>query len=200
MNFSAALTSVFLGTVWLEASLRTRERMRRQSTLTWVICFLLTFCLLAQLLYPQLLVLFERNATQIWKGEWWRLLTALFFQDGWTFGGATNILLLFVIGNLVEQVRTRQDWLMIGAAGALTGELLALRWEPVGAGNSIVTCALAGSLLVRGSFREASLSSKLSKSLALVICIVLVRHHDIHGAASVAGVLVGLMRSARPRG
>lgn len=37
-------------------------------------------------------------------GECWRLVTALFFQDDWILGGSVNILLLFAIGNLAEQV------------------------------------------------------------------------------------------------
>jgi hypothetical protein len=197
MNLSAALTSAFLCVVWLEASMSLREKKRRQPKLTWTVCLVLSLCLLAQLRYPHLLVLFQRSATQIFNGEWWRLLTALFFQDGWILGGLTNIALLFAIGNLAEQLWNRTDWIMIAVAGALTGELLTLSWEPTGAGNSIATCSLAGSLLILKTFRQASLSSKLLKSLALAICLVLVTLRDIHGAAALAGVVVGLTKSPR---
>jgi membrane associated rhomboid family serine protease len=189
MNVSAALISVFLVLVWLETGLRLREKKRRQPKLPLTVCVVLSLCLLAQLRDSRLLLLFERNTTQVLQGEWWRLVTALFFQDGWIAGGLTNILLLLAIGNLVEQVRRRADWLIIAAAGALTGELLGLRWEPIGAGNSIVTCALAGSLLLVGPFREASVASRLLKSTAIVICLALVMFRDIHGAAAAAGIL-----------
>jgi hypothetical protein len=133
VNISTALTSGFLGLVWLEASIGLRERGRRQPILTWAVCLTLTLSLLAQLRHPQLLNLFERNTTEIVKGEWWRILTALFFQDGWIAGGVTNILLLLAIGSLCEQAWSRSNLLMSSIAGALIGELLGLRWKPVGA-------------------------------------------------------------------
>jgi rhomboid protease GluP len=131
------------------------------------------------------------------KGEWWRILTAVFFQDGWLVGGLMNIVLLLAIGSLCEQVWSRSDWLMISIAGALIGELLGLRWEPAGAGNSIGTCALAGSLIALRPFRNRSALSRLMRSLAAAICLLLVALGDIHGAAALTGWLVGLTRSVR---
>jgi hypothetical protein len=43
---------------------------------------------------------FSREATRILAGEWWRLVTALFFQHGGLIGGLTNIATLFWIGDL----------------------------------------------------------------------------------------------------
>jgi hypothetical protein len=64
--------------------------------------------------------------------------------SGWLdYRRLDNILLLFAIGNLTEQVRSRPDWLIIAARGAVVGELVGLHREPVGAGNSIVTCSTA---------------------------------------------------------
>ena len=194
MNIPSLLASAFLGVVWLAGAIALREGERRKPILTWSLCFALTLCLLAQLRYPQLLELFQRNKTEIIKGDWWRILTAIFFQDGWTVGGVTNIALLLAIGSLGEQVWSRSDWLMIGIAGALIGELLGLRWEPVGAGNSIVTCALAGSLLVARPLRERSSLSKLMTTVAAALCLLLVAQRDIHGAAALSGILVGLTR------
>jgi rhomboid protease GluP len=199
MNLWIALTSGFRGVVWLEASFRLREKPRRPPALTLTACLVLAACLLVQLRYPQALELFDRNAGEIRVGEWWRLLTALFFQDGWLAGGSVNILLLFAIGNLAEQVRSRPEWLLIAAGGALAGELLGLRWEPVGAGNSIVTCALAGSLIQLRSFRKASVSSKLLWITAIAISSVLITRRDIHGAAAAIGFLVGLTKPVRIR-
>jgi len=197
MKISTLLASAFLGVVWLEASIALREGGRRKPILTWSVCFTLTLCLLAQLRYPPLLSLFERNTTEIVKGEWWRIVTALFFQDGWIAGGLTNIALLLAIGSLCEQVWPRSDWLVIGIGGALIGELLGLGWEPVGAGNSIATCSLAGSLLVARPFREKSSLSKVMTTVAMGLCLLLVARSDIHGAAALTGIFVGLTRLVR---
>ena len=74
-------------------------------------------CLIAQLRFPQLLILLERNTTRVVDGEWWRIVTALYFQDGWIIGGLTNIVALFFIGNLVEQIRSRRDWILMSIVG-----------------------------------------------------------------------------------
>lgn len=197
MSVSLALTSVFLIVAWLEASLRLREKTRRPPKLTLTICLVLAVCLLVQLRYPKVLDLFERSAAQISSGEWWRLVTAVFFQDGSIIGGSANILLLLAIGNLAEQLRSRLDWLMIAVSGAVTGELLGLRWEPVGAGNSIVTCALAGSLIDLRSFRKAPAPSKVLWIVAIAISSVLIARRDIHGAAAAIGFFAGLTRPIR---
>ncbi len=194
MNISSLLASAFLGVVWLDGAIALREGERRRPILTCSVCFALTVCLLAQLRHPQLLEMFQRNTMEIMKGEWLRILTAVFFQDGWTAGGVTNIALLLGIGSLCEQVWSRSDWLMIGIAGALIGELLGLRWEPVGAGNSVVTCSLAGSLLVARPLRKRSSPSKLMTTIAMALCLLLVAQTDIHGAAALTGILVGLTR------
>jgi hypothetical protein len=69
-----------------------------------------------------LLILFRRDATRILAGDWWRIVTALFFQDGGLIGGLTNIATLFWIGNVVEQIRSRNYWLLVAIAGALVAE------------------------------------------------------------------------------
>jgi hypothetical protein len=46
--------------------------------------------LVLQLVFPQLLTQSMRNTTHFLKGEWWRIITALFFQDG-GWAGASPI-------------------------------------------------------------------------------------------------------------
>jgi len=200
VSLSGVLTSVFLVSIWIAVSFRIREAERRRPLLTIATCLLLTGCLLAQLRHPHLLIAFERDQRQVWNGEWWRIFTAVFFQDGWILGGLTNIVWLAAIGNLCEQVWSRPEWLMVGLLGALTGELFGLSWEPVGAGNSIVTCALAGSLLLR--HREPSIAFHLLRILALIACVILTVRRDIHGVAAISGIIVGFVRrtavGARP--
>ena len=63
---------------------------------------------------------------------------------------------------------------MIGISGVLIGEFLGLRWEPVGAGNSIFHLPLAGSLLVARPLRERSSPSKLMTTVGMALCLLLV--------------------------
>lgn len=154
-------------------------------------------CLIAQLRFPQFLFLLERNTTKVVVGEWWRMITALFFQDGWIIGGLTNIVALFFIGNLVEQLRSRRDWLLISIVGALVAECVALRWQPIGAGNSIATCSLAGSLIAVRPPSQMPTQSKIQRIIAITSCLVLVAAGDVHGVAGMAGILLGVLRSDR---
>jgi rhomboid protease GluP len=193
MEFPAVLTLVFLSSAWVGEAICQKDKRRTTPTLTLMACALLTMCLIAQLRFPQLLILLERNTAKIVDGEWWRLITALFFQDGWIIGGLTNIVALFFVGDLVEQIRSRRDWLLISIVGALVAECVALRWQPIGAGNSIATCSLAGSLI---SFRPPSQMpprSKILRIFASTSCLVLVATGDVHGVAGMAGILLGVL-------
>ena len=76
---------------------------RRQPWLTQVFCIIAALALGLQALHPALLDLFQRDASQILRGEWWLIGSALFFQDGGLAGGASNFAALLCIGGLAEQ-------------------------------------------------------------------------------------------------
>jgi rhomboid protease GluP len=191
MAIPELLTMSLLGCVWGVGFRDLGHRPRRRPLLTLVFCAVLGVCLIAQLCFPSLLGAFERNAAQVRNGEFWRLATALFFQDGWLLGGLTNILSLFLIGSLLEQVRSRILWIAIYMLGAFVTELLALRWQPVGAGNSIATCALAGSLLPVWKWQAIGVHSKVLRIITLAIALLLLLARDVHGAAFLIGALLG---------
>jgi rhomboid protease GluP len=195
MDLPAVVTMIFLASVWVAEAICQKDTRRRRPIVTWTACGLLTMCLIAQLRFPQLLILFERNTTRILHGEWWRIVTALFFQDGWIVGGVTNIVSLFFIGKLVEQIRSRQDWLLAAFVGALAGELVALRWQPIGAGNSIATCSLAGFLIGVRPLSQMRAASKIPRIFAIAISLLLAADRDLHGVAGIVGILLGVLRS-----
>jgi rhomboid protease GluP len=196
MDFSAVFTMVFLSSAWVAETICQKDKKRKTPTLTLTVCGLLTICLVAQLRFPHLLILLQRNTAKIVvEGEWWRILTALFLQDGWVIGGLTNIVALFFIGSLVEQVRSRRDWLLISIVGALVTECVALRWQPIGAGNSIATCSLAGSLIALRPLSQTPARSKILRIVAITSCLVLVATGDVHGIAGMVGIFLGLLLS-----
>lgn len=195
MEMPIVLTMVFLTVSWIAEAICLQGTRWRTPSLTLTACGLLLFCLVAQLACPWLLIVFERDTTRILAGEWWRIGTALFFQDGWLVGGLTNIVTLFCIGNVVEQVRSRWYWLLISIAGALVAECFALRWEPVGAGNSVATCALAGSLIMNRPFSRVPTVSKVLRAGAILIVLLLVAAHDVHGVAGMTGIFLSVLVS-----
>lgn len=52
----------------------------------------------AQLLHPILLDQFRRNPEALAAGQWWRMVTPMFFQDRHLTGTVFNLVILAVIG------------------------------------------------------------------------------------------------------
>jgi rhomboid protease GluP len=154
---------------------------------------ILVLAILAQMLVPPLLALFQRDAARIAQGEWWRMATALFFQDGWFAGGVTNILALLVVGALAEQVLRRTAWLAIHVGGGLIAECVALSWQPVGAGNSVAVCALAGALLVTRPAAGLDGRQIICRIVAAAAALILLSTENIHGVGALAGTALGVI-------
>jgi membrane associated rhomboid family serine protease len=113
---------------------------------TLIVAGLISAGLILQIILPQLLALCMRNRLLILKGELWRLITALFFQDGGLAGGISNIVGLLFIGSLAEQFWTRKEWLIIFFIGGILSEVAGFWWQPSGAGNSVANLCLAASV------------------------------------------------------
>jgi rhomboid protease GluP len=138
---------------------------------------------------PALQTYLERDRAVVNSGQVWGLVTALTVQDGGVAGAVFNLVSLVVIGVVAEYLLGHRWWFVGFAVPALTAELVALSWQPVGAGNSVGVAGLCGAvvgLVVRRS------AASLPAVLWLAPVVVLVLAHDIHGAAGVAGLVVGL--------
>jgi membrane associated rhomboid family serine protease len=140
-----------------------------------------------QLAYPSMLGMFQRDAARIAAGEWWRLVTALFLQDGGVAGGLSNLAFLVMIGSLAERVLPPARWLLVYAAGGLIAEVVALAWQPIGAGNSIAICALAGFLLVDLPIERARWPLVGLRLVAGILVLVLLATENIHGIGALVG-------------
>jgi len=190
MTQSAALFAMAYAAA-LAGLLGHASERRRRPWLTLAICATLGACLLCQWLVPPLLAALQRDAVAISAGQWWRLATALFFQDGGIRGGVFNIALLLFVGAVAEQRMQRTRWIAIYLIGGVASECLALYWQPVGAGNSIATCALAGSVLVLAGRPDRRWPSAALRILAVASALLLLGKRDIHGAAFVLGAALG---------
>jgi membrane associated rhomboid family serine protease len=150
-------------------------------------------CLAAQIGDPTLLRAMERDAGRIRGGEWYRLVTALFFQDGWLLGGTWNIVVLGILGSLAEQMLERWRWVAVYSISAIGAEFVALNWQPIGAGNSVAAFGLSGAVIVCALQRRSDPSVPMFASVTSGVAAVLAFSHDIHGAAFAIGVLIALV-------
>jgi rhomboid protease GluP len=150
----------------------------------------------AQFVVPGLLPALERNASLVGAGEWWRLLTALVVQDGGAPGATFNILSLALVGSVAERRLGRAHLLVLFFVGGIAAEVIALSWQPVGAGNSVANFSVAGGLAIAAFTGGAPTASRPPALLSLVVCGVLAALLDIHGAAALAG---GILEWSSPR-
>ena len=153
----------------------------------------------AQCAAPWLLAGFERDVRAIGQGQVYRLFTALWFQDGGLGGAIFNLATLLVVGSLAEMMWRRRDWLFIYFGTGLAIELLALWWQPAGAGNSIANFGLVGALLMPPARRDRQIVLLLVQIVGLGAGVALALSHDIHGAALLLGAGLGrILSRSRP--
>ena len=155
--------------------------------MTVAACVLLVICLIAQVNLPDLLPRMLRDGSAIRAGQVYRLFTALWFQDGGIVGGMFNIAMLAMLGAIAEQVLSRTACLGIYLIGGLLSEVVALAWQPLGAGNSVAYMSLAGALLGLALYQRRSRARAIIAGLGLIAGVLLCLRADIHGAAVVIG-------------
>lgn len=152
----------------------------------------------AQWLYPGLLARLERTPAEL-HGQPWRVLTSLFVQDGGLVGTLSNLAFLLVLGVAAEQVLTRHRLLLHYFGAGILSQLVGTAWQPVGGGNSVAVCGLAGALAValwRGDERLPRFAEAATPLWCAAVLGTLPGEWSL--AAVVAGVL-GMRYAARSR-
>jgi membrane associated rhomboid family serine protease len=171
----------------------------RRPWLTGAVFVVTAAALVAQLADESLLGKVQRDATAIDAGQWWRLLTGMFFQDGGLRGGIFNLVALAVVGTLAEWCFGRVRWLVLYFGCGLFGQFLSYVWlNPVGAGNSMCVAGLLGALAVVVLRTRAAqppralfVAAVLIGPLAVLDTVV----HDNHGMPALLGMLLGFLLS-----
>ncbi|MDT7797337.1 MAG: hypothetical protein QOI78_770 [Actinomycetota bacterium] len=168
--------------------------------------FLVTLaCGIAQLVHPPLYDAVVRDAARINDGQWYRLVTGMFFQDAWAFGLVSNLLWLAVFGTLAERVFGRGRWLVLYFVCGLFGQFVSYVWlNPVGAGNSMCVTGLIGALatlVIVASRRYGVELPPQFRVLAFavpVLAVVDTVFHDNHGLPCLLGMVLGYLLLPSP--
>lgn len=190
------LYSAYLaGFLYLRTRSATKPVSLRFPRMTLFLFLMIAIPTTLQFFFPGLLPLFQRDTTRFMNGEWWRVITPLFFQDGGISGTIFNLMSLALIGFVVEQYWDGRKMLVFFFVGGLVGELIGFVWQPTGAGNSVANFSLAASVAVICLLRRPPRPVQVAALLALSADILLVLLRDIHGPAALTGALLTLILS-----
>lgn len=167
---------------------------RRVPWLTLLVLVVTTAVTVAMYAWPQLHLgeALERDPRML-EGEWWRFVTTWLVEtDGWG-QLLINSLGLLIFGTLVERRMGRWWWAIGYVVAGLGGEVAGIFWQPVGGGNSVAICGLIGLFSVGQIGRKdlPSVAQYLSMVVWGAIGLWLFFAADIHGAALLAGFIVG---------
>jgi rhomboid protease GluP len=172
----------------------------RLPVLTGAVFLVTLACGIAQLVHPSLFDFVVRDAARIDAGQWYRLVTGMFFQDGWAFGLASNLLWLAMVGTLAERVFGRARWLAFYFGCGLFGQFMSYVWlSPVGAGNSMCVAGLIGALAVLAMVASRRYGVVLPVQVRIlafavpVLAIVDTVLHDNHGLPCLLGMALGFL-------
>ena len=169
----------------------------RKPVLTGAVFAVTAAVLVAQLTDMAPLESFRRDAARIDDGQWWRLVTGMFFQDGGFVGGIFNLATLAILGFAAERVFGRGRWLLLYFGCGFFGQAMSYLWlNPVGAGNSMCVAGLLGGLTVVVLRSPASLVPARVRMAAFAVPVLAVADtvlHDNHGLPCLLGAVLTLL-------
>ncbi|MFI5694651.1 rhomboid family intramembrane serine protease [Kribbella sp. NPDC051586] len=170
----------------------------RRPLLTAGVLLVTLACGIAQLVHRPLYDAVVRDAAHIDNGQWYRLVTGMFFQDGWASGLVSNLILLAIFGTIAERVFGRPRWLVLYFVCGWFGQLMSYLWlNPVGAGNSMCVAGLIGGLaiLILMAPRRYGVTPPLQLRVAAfavpALAVLDTAVHDNHGLPCLLGMLLG---------
>lgn len=149
---------------------------------------------------PTLLAALARDRDALLAGEWWRMITPLFAQDGGWAGLIFNLVALLVLGSATELLLGRRMLLGTYFGAGLVSEVAAytiLQGQGF-AGNSVANFGLAGLLAVVGVASSAA-GPRLFGLVSLVAGALLLVFANLHGVGYAVGAVIGAIYVLVPR-
>jgi membrane associated rhomboid family serine protease len=95
------------------------ERKRSVPYSTLLLTMAIAIPTTLQFFFPILLQLLERNYERFLAGDWWRLVTSLFVQDGGVSGSIFNLVSLLFVGIIAERLWGSRRCLIIFLPGGI---------------------------------------------------------------------------------
>lgn len=148
--------------------------------------------------FPAVLDALDRDRSLLLDGQWWRIVTPLFVQDGGWAGTIFNIVALLVLGAFVESLYSQRTLIIVYFAVGLISEAFAytLLQHQGFAGNSVAVMGLAGLIGVT-CVRSGPAPARIIGAIVLLAGIVLISAANLHGIGVAAGAIIGLLASDR---
>lgn len=191
-----------------------REALRAQMPTTWVTYGLVVANVAVWLwmvargvdgMQPSAQLLFEwggNAASEVQRGQWWRMLSATFLHSG-AIHLLMNMVGLWSIGQLVERIYGHRPYLLIYLGAALAGSGLSLHFAAqrlVSVGASGAVFGIAGALLVAVFQHRARLPKVFGRQnlsgMGFFVFYSLMQgftHGGIDNGAHVGGLLAGAL-------
>jgi rhomboid protease GluP len=112
----------------------------------------------------------------------------------WSVSGSIfNLVSLLIVGSIAERLWGSRRWLIIFFLGGVLCEVIALAWQPVGAGNSGANFALAASVAIICLTHNPLRLERILAFATLGAGMLLLILRDIHGAATAFGMAIALI-------
>lgn len=147
-----------------------------------------------------ILAALDRNRELLLDGQWWRIATPLFVQDGGWGGTVVNIIALLLAGTTAEVLYG--GWMMIAVyflSGVVSEAAAYTVFPDQGyAGNSVAVAGLTALCLITIAARERGLTRWIAVA-GLVAGAALVVKGDLHGVGFATGLVAGLALLAAHR-
>lgn len=159
---------------------------------TVVLAAVTTVISVAGELDAEVLSALDRNRELLLDGQWWRIVTPLFVQDGGWLGTIVNLVALLVAGTMAELLYSRWVMLAVYFVSGLVSEVAAYTVFPGQgfAGNSVAIVGLTALCLITIAVREQGVT-RIIAMLGLVAGVVLLVMGDLHGVGFAVGLLAG---------
>lgn len=145
-------------------------------------------------LSPGILNLLDRDRSLLLGGEWWRMLTPLFVQDGGWAGTISNTVTLLAIGLCCETLYRRWVFVSVYFLAGIVSEVFAytLLQHQGFAGNSVANAGTAALCLVT-LCAVSPLPARVLGVVGVITGILLIVTANLHGIGFAVGAVVGLV-------
>lgn len=152
-------------------------------------------------LNPDILAALGRDRDALLAGQWWRLITPLFVQDGGWAGTVFNLVALLIIGSFAESLYGRGVLVGVYFAAGLVSEVAAytILQHQGFAGNSVADLGLTALCLTTYVVGSVALPRVLGV-VGLLAGAALIVTANLHGVGFAVGAAAALVLAIREHG